>query len=175
MLGELILRMAAENPHCGTKRIGGEPLALGFEVGAETVRRYRYRAQRRPPPQTWRMFLANHAPQIRACDFFTVNTLSFKTLYVFFFIENGRRTLVHFNVTQHPTAEWTWRQVIEAMRWPRQPGYLIRDRDACFGKALVARATANGIETVLTPFRAPTGANGLILRPGQPQVLPGDG
>ncbi len=162
-LRELILRMAKENPRWGTKRIRGELLALGFEVGAETVRRYRIQAGRRPPSQTWRTFLANHATHMWACDFFAVHTLSFKTLYVFFFIEHGRRAIVHFNVTQHPTAEWTWRQVIEATPWGKHPQYLIRDRDACFGKAFVGRARAIGIETILTPFRAPK-ANSIAER-----------
>jgi len=61
------------------------------------------------------------------------------------------------------SAEWTWRQVIEATPWGRQPGYIIRDRDTCFGKAFVARARAIGIETILTPFRAPK-ANAIAER-----------
>jgi len=120
-LRELILCMAKENAFWGTKRIRGELLALGFEVGAETVRRYRLQADRRPPSQTWRTFLANHATHIWACDFFTVHTLNFKTLYVFFFIEHGQRAIVHFNVTRHPTAEWTWQQLIAATPWGKQP------------------------------------------------------
>ena len=162
-LRRLILRMAQENPRWGTKRIRGEVLALGFEVGAETVRRYRIQAGRRPPSQTWRTFLANHAPHIWACDFFTIHTLTFQTLYVFFLIEHGSRAIVHFNVTQHPTAEWTWRQIIEATPWGKHPRFLIRDRDACYGKAFVGRAKTIGIETIVTPFRAPQ-ANSIAER-----------
>jgi transposase InsO family protein len=101
------------------------------------------------------MFLANHASRMWACDFFAVHALTFKTLYGFFFIGHGRRAIVDFNVTQHPTAEWTWRQMIAATPWGVEPRYVIRDRDACFGKAFGGRAQAIGIETILTPFRAP--------------------
>jgi hypothetical protein len=93
------------------------------------------------------------AADIWACDFSTVPTLSFDTLYVFFFIEHDRPKLMHVNVTANPTADWVWRQLIEATPWARQPLYLIRDRDASFGKGFIARARAIGIETVLRPFR----------------------
>ena len=92
-LRDLIIRMARENPLWGAQRIRGELLGLGYEVGRETVHL---------------ALLPSHAPDIWACDFFTVPTLSFKTLYVFFFIEHGRRKLVHLNVTAHPTADWVW-------------------------------------------------------------------
>jgi putative transposase len=85
--------MAQENPLWGAQRIRGELLGLGFEVGRETVRRYMHEARRRPPSQTWRSFLSNHSREIWACDFFTVPTLFFSTLYVFFFIE--LRLLLH--------------------------------------------------------------------------------
>ncbi len=162
-LRDLIMRMAKENPLWGAQRIHGELLGLGFEVGRETVRRYMHLARRQPPSQTWRTFLKNHAADIWACDFFTVPTLSFDTLYVFFFIEHHRRKLMHVNVTAHPTADWVWRQLIEATPWARQPLYLIRDRDASFGKGFIARARAIGIETVLSPFRCPQ-ANGIAER-----------
>jgi putative transposase len=155
--------MARDNPLWGAQRIRGELLGLGIEVGKETVRRYMHLARRRPPSQTWRTFLKNHGPEIWACDFFTVPTILLQTLYVFFFIGHDRRRLIHINVTAHPTAEWVWRQLIEATPWRQQPRYLIRDRDACFGKAFVARARAIGIEAVLTPFRCPQ-ANGIAER-----------
>ena len=72
--------IATENPRWGAVRIQGELLALDYEVSAETVRCYRRKALRRPPSQSWRTFLANHRPQLWACDFFTVQTLTFKTL-----------------------------------------------------------------------------------------------
>jgi len=162
-LSGLISRMATENRLWGAQRIRGELLGLGYQVGRETVRRYMHLARRRPPSQTWRAFLNNHAGEIWACDFFTVPTLFLHTLYVFFFVEHGRRQLVHFNVTSHPTSDWVWRQLIEATAWGRQPRLLLRDRDACFGRHFMARAREIGIEVVLTPFRSPQ-ANGIAER-----------
>ena len=123
----------------------------------------RTRALRRPPSQSWRTFLANHRPQLRAADFFTVQTLTFKTLYVFFFITHARRRIVHFNVTAHPTAPWMWRQLLEATPWGQQPRYLIRDRDRSYGGAFIGKARAIGIKTVLTAVRAPK-ANAIAER-----------
>ena len=159
----LIHRLAQENPRWGSVRIRGELRKLGYEAGAETVRRYRRQARRRPPTQSWRTFLRNHAPHIWAADFFTVPTVRFQTLYVFFFISHGRRQLVHLNVTAHPTAEWVWRQLIQATPWGQQPRYLIRDRDGCYGGAFIPRAARLGIETLLTPVQAPK-ANAIAER-----------
>ena len=117
----LIARIATGNPRRGAVRIQGERLALGYAVSAETVRCYRRRAQRRPPSQSWRSLLANHRPQPWAADCFTVQTRSFKTLYVLFFITHARRRIVHFNVTAHPTAPWVWRQWLAATPWGQQP------------------------------------------------------
>ena len=115
-------------------------------------------------PQSWRTFLRNHAPHIWAADFFTVQTLSFQTLYVFFFITHDRRRLVHLNVTAHPTAAWVWRQLIAATPYGLQPRYLIRDRDACYGGDFIPRAGPRiGIETILTPVHAPK-ANAIAER-----------
>ncbi len=78
-------------------------------------------------------------------------------------ITHGRRELVHVNVTAHPTAAWVWRQVIEATHWGRQPRYLLRDRDAVYGGDFRQRAARLGIETVLSPVRAPK-ANAIAER-----------
>ena len=148
----------------------GEPSASAASSWASATRlaakRYagtctRLAAARRPKPGA--PVLQNHASDIWACDFFTVPTLSFRTLYVFFFIEHGRRKLVHLNVTAHPTADWVWRQLIQATPWGDQPRFLLRDRDASFGKSFASRARAIGIETVLSPFRCPQ-ANGIAER-----------
>ena len=85
----------------------------------------------------------------------TVRTLAFETLYVLVFIAHGRRELVHWNVTASPTAAWIWRQLLQATPWGRQPRYLIRDRDAVYGGEFVPRARRLGIETLLSPVRAP--------------------
>ena len=92
-----------------------------------------------------------------------MQTLTFKTLYVLFFITHGRREQVHVAVTAHPTAAWVWRQLIEATPWGRRPKYLVRDRDRVYGGDFVARATALGIDTLLTPYRAPK-ANAIAER-----------
>lgn len=157
------MRLARENRRWGAVRIQGELRALGHEVSAETVRRYRLRARRRPPSQSWRTFLRNHRHEIWAADFFTVPTLTLSTLYVFFFISHGRRRIEHINVTSHPTAEWVWRQVIEATPWGTKPRYLIRDRDRSYGGDFIARAKSIGIKTVLTPVHAPQ-ANAIAER-----------
>lgn len=152
---DLIATMARENPRWGTERIRGELLKLGIAVSNRSIRRCRRRGPAGRPGQAWRTFLANHRPQIWAADLFTVRTLTFKTLYVLFFIAHERRELVHWNVTAHPTAAWVWRQLIEATPWGQQPRYLVRDRDAVFGGDFVPRARRLGIETLLTPIRAP--------------------
>ena len=160
---ELIMRLARENPRWGAVRIQGELRALGHDVSAETVRRYRLRALRRPPSESWRAFLRNHRHEIWAADFFTVPTISLATLYVFFFVSHGRRRIEHFNVTRHPTATWVWRQVTEATPWGRRPRFLIRDRDRSYGGDFIARARRIGIKTVLTPVCAPK-ANAIAER-----------
>ncbi|MGH2350756.1 MAG: integrase core domain-containing protein, partial [Chloroflexota bacterium] len=152
---DLIARMSEENSLWGSERIRGELLKLGLTVSNRSIRRYRWRAPGRPPSQTWRTFLRNHAHAIWAADLCVVQTLTLKTLYVLVFIAHGRRELVHLAVTAHPTAAWVWRQLVEATPWGRRSKHLIRDRDAVYGGGFRARAKALGIETVLTPVRAP--------------------
>jgi transposase InsO family protein len=158
---ELIATMSRDNPLWGTERIRGELLKLGIVVSHRSIRRYRGRPPR--PSQTWRTFLANHVHQIWAADLFVVQTLTFRTLWVLLFITHGRRELVHVHVTAHPTAAWVWRQLVEATAWGRRPRHLVRDRDAVYGGDFVARATGLGVETVLTPVRAPR-ANAIAER-----------
>ena len=152
-LRDLIRRVARENPRWGAIRIVGELRALGYTVSSRTVRRYRTQALRRPPSQSWRTFLENHAPHIWAVDLFTVQTLTLRTLYVIVFIGHRRRHIVHVNVTSHPTAEWVWRQLLEATPWGAQPRHLIRDRDRCYGMDFIAKASQIGIHTILTPVQ----------------------
>jgi putative transposase len=106
---ELIRRMKAENPGWGAPRIRGELLQLGFNVSEPTVSRYLQRTRRRgdeAKAKQWLAFLNNHREVIAAFDFFTVPTLTFQTLYCFFVIEHGRRRILHFNCTEHPTSNW---------------------------------------------------------------------
>jgi hypothetical protein len=103
-------------------RVLGELRKLGFRVSLQTVRRYRSSIRRDPAPSTsWHTFLRNHRPELWAADFFTVPTLTMRTLYVFFFIVHDRREVVHLSVTAHPSARWVWRQLIEATAWGHRP------------------------------------------------------
>ena len=72
-------------------------------------------------------------------DFFVVPTVSFKVLFVFVVLAHARRRVVHFNVTEHPTAQWTAQQLSEAFPWEAPPRFLIRDRDRVYGTAFHAR------------------------------------
>jgi hypothetical protein len=83
---------------------------------------------RKPPSQTWRTFLDNHVKNLVSVDFFTVPTIRFKVLYVFLVLAHDRRRVVHFNVTAHPTAEWTAQQPREAFPFDQVPRYLLRGR-----------------------------------------------
>ena len=144
----------------GAQRIVYELRALGIDVSRATVDRYR---PPRSPSPSWRTFLRVHAPHIWAADFFTVQTLTFRTLYVFVVVTHERRQLVHWNVTAHPTAPWVWQQIIEATPWNLRPRHLIRDRDMSYGGTFVPRAARLGIRTILTPVRAPK-ANAIAER-----------
>src|SRR5262249_7828780 len=160
---ELIVTMSRENPLWGTESIRGELLKLGIAVSNRSIRRYRWRGPARPPSQTWRTFLANHAHHLWAADLLSVPTLTFKTLYVLVFIAHGRRELVHVNVTANPTAAWVWRQLIEATPWGRKPRHLLRDRDAASGRDFRQRARRIGIDAIVTPTASPR-ANAVIER-----------
>jgi transposase InsO family protein len=150
----LIRRMARENPTWGAPRIHGELLKLGFEVSEATVSRYMPR-RTKPPSQTWRAFLRNHAKDLVSVDFFVVPTATFRVLYVFLVLEHDRRCIVHCNVTEGPSARWTGQQLVNAFPYDSAPKYLIRDRDKIYGAAFVRRARAMGIEQVLTAHRSP--------------------
>jgi len=155
--------MAGQNPLWGTERIRGELLKLGIIVSARSIRRYRRGHHSNPPSQTWRTFLANHAEAIWTADLFVVQTLTFQTLYVLFFMSHGRRQLVHFEVTPHPTAAGVWRQLIEATPWNRKPRYLIHDHDRVWGVDFSGRTSRLGIKSVRTPILAPR-ANAIAER-----------
>src|SRR5262249_31081018 len=84
-----------------------------------------------------------------------VPTVAFRTLYVLFFITHDRRELVPCRVTAHPTAAWILRQLLQGTAWRRQPAYVLRGRDAGYGRGVATTAHATGIETLLAPYRAP--------------------
>jgi putative transposase len=151
---ELIRRLSRENALWGAPRIHGELLKLGIDVGETSVGKYMVR-HRKPPSQTWRTFLENHVKTIVSVDFFTVPTLRFQVLYVFLVLAHDRRRIVHFNVTAHPTAEWTAQQLREAFPFERIPRHLLRDRDSIFGDEFRETVKAIGIEEVLSAPRSP--------------------
>src|SRR5450755_3479422 len=151
---ELIRKMCRENPGWGAPRIHGELLKLGIDIGETSVSKYMVR-YRKPPSQTWRTFLENHVSQLVSVDFFTVPTIRFQVLYVFLVLAHDRRRVLHFNVTAHPTAEWTAQQLREAFAWDRAPRYLLRDRDRIFGDDFTRQVHDMGIEQVLCAPRSP--------------------
>ena len=119
-LRDLIRRMSKENPLWGAPRIHGELLKLGFELAKSTVSTYMIR-RRHPPSQSWRTFLRNHAEAIAAIDLCLVPTVRFESLFALVVIGHGRRQLLWFAVTRHPTAEWLAQQIIEAFPWETAP------------------------------------------------------
>jgi putative transposase len=151
---ELIRRLSRENPLWGAPRIHGELLKLGIDIGQTSVGKYMAR-HRKPPSQTWRTFLENHVKSMVSVDFFTVPTIRFQVLYVFLVLAHDRRRIVHFNVTAHPTAEWTIQQLREAFPFDQIPRYLLRDRDGIFGGEFRKEVKAMGIKEVLSAPRSP--------------------
>jgi putative transposase len=150
----LIRRMARENPTWGRRRIQAELALLGYEVAELTVAKYMLRPSPRPSA-AWRAFLTAHARDIVAVDFFLVPTLTFRLLFVFVVLRHDRRELLHVNVTDHPTALWTARQIIEAFPDDSAPRFLLRDRDAIYGEEFARRVKGMGIHEVLIAPRAP--------------------
>jgi putative transposase len=150
----LITRMATANPLWGALRIHGELLKIGIEVAERTVSRLMPR--RRPAPsQTWRTFLDNHVRDLVSIDFFTVPTARLRVLFVLVVLAHHRRRVVHFNVTEHPTAVWTAQQMVDAFPDDSAPAYLLRDRDQVYGQNFRHRVQGMGIDEVLTAPHSP--------------------
>jgi len=165
-LRTLIRAMARDNPGWGEERIANELLLkLGIQISPRTVRKYMPKRPQGQPrgDQRWSTFVANHAKAIVACDFLTVVTATFKSLYVFVIIEHGTRKLLHTHVTDHPTAAWTQQQLREAI--PSGHGYrfLIHDRDCIFSSQLDQSIAHMGLRVLRTPYRSPK-ANSLCER-----------
>ena len=150
----LIHRMARANPLWGAPRIHGELLKLGIVIAERTVSRCLPKASK-PPSQSWRTFLANHVGDLVSIDFFTVPTIRCQVMFCFLVLSHDRRRVLHFNVTPHPTAAWTARQIIEAFPWDTAPRYLLRDRDGVYSSEYRRRVVGLGIVEVLTAPQAP--------------------
>ena len=140
----LIREMSRVNGLWGAPRIHGELLKLGIEVAQSTVAKYMIKRPRRPG-QSWATFLRNHTDGIAAADLFVVPTIGFKLLYGLVILKHGRRRLIHYAVTAHPTAEWVARQVVEAFPWDQAPTYFVRDRDGIYGAVVKRRLRGLGI------------------------------
>ena len=160
----LIRRLAEENTGWGAPRIHGELLKLGFSVSERTVARYLRPLQRHGDPvKRWLAFLENHREVIVALDFFTVPTVTFQLLYCLFVIEHGRRRILHFNVTRHPTAEWVVQQVREAFPAAAPYRYVLLDHDSKFDVDVIRFLQATGLKPKRTSVQAPW-QNGLAER-----------
>src|SRR2546425_1331121 len=124
--------MALANPLWGAPRIHGELLKLGFDISQRSVARLMPRRPK-PPSQTWRTFLQNHLADLVSIDFFVVPTATFRLLYVFVVLLHHRRDVLHFNVTDFPTAPWPAQQLVEAFPDDSSPRYLLCDSDRIYG------------------------------------------
>jgi putative transposase len=161
----LILRLARENSRWGYQRIQGELKKLGIRVSATTIRAVLLGNGLRPAPRrasaTWRAFLRAQAAGIIATDFFTVETVRLKTLYVLFFIELHTRQVRVAGVTDHPNGAWVVQRARELsieMERPEgrtAPRFLLRDRDAKFTRAFDDVFAADGVQIIKTPIQAP--------------------
>lgn len=160
---ELILRLARENNHWGYVRITGELRRLGVSVSATLVRKVLARAGIPPAPQragpSWSAFLCQHAETVLACDFFTVETVWLRRLYVLFFISIGTRRVEYLACTSKPDAAWMAQQARNLLMNLDDRGqrvrFLIHDRDTKFTQAFEGIFRSEGIGIIRTPIRAP--------------------
>ena len=162
---EIVRRLARENPTWGAPRIHGELLKLGFDLSEPTVSRYLARGLPQPGDagKNWLAFLRNHREAIAAIDFFTLPTVTFRLLYCFFVIDHGRRKILHFNVTAHPTAEWVMQQLRQTFLDSDRHRYVILDRDSKFSAEVIGFLRSSAIKPVRTSVRSPW-QNGLAER-----------
>jgi putative transposase len=158
-LRALIVEMAGNNPTWGEERIASELLLkLGIRVSPRTVRRYMPKSPgswNGVSSQRWMTFVRNHAHAILVCDFFVSVTARFRLLYVFVIMEVGSRRIAHFNVTEHPTADWTLQQFREVITGEQPQQFLIHDRDSIYSADFDSGLKAMGLKILKTPFRAP--------------------
>ena len=158
---ELILRLARENPRWGYQRIVGELVKVGIVVSATTVRRTLARGGLKPAPRrdgpTWREFLRAQAGGVLACDFFCVDTIRLRRVYVLFFIELSTRRVHLAGVTGNPNGSWVTQQARNLAMSGRLERFsvLIRDRDSKFTDPFDTVFASEGIRTILTPVRTP--------------------
>ena len=150
----LVRTMAVANPTWGAPRIHGELLKLGIEISERTVSRLMPKKDRKPT-QTWMTFLRNHVGQVVSIDFFAVATVRLRVLYVFIVLAHDRRRVLHFNVTEHPTAIWAAQQIIEAFPEDTARRFMVRDRDGIYGESFRSRVEGMSIEEIRIAPRSP--------------------
>ncbi len=153
-LRRLIRRMWQANPTWGSPRIVGELQKLGIDIAKSTVEKYRPKLHK-PTSPSWCTFLKQHMRDTVAIDFFTVPTARLRVLFVLVVLAHDRHRVVYFNVTEHPTAEWTAQQLVEAFPWESPPKYLLRDRDAIYGNHFRKRVRSLGMKERPTAPRSP--------------------
>lgn len=159
----LVCVMARENPRWGYIRIQGECRKLGIWVGATTVKRILTAEGLGPAPRrdgpSWSEFLRSQAEGILACDFFTVETVFLRTLYVLFFVEIGSRKLRFLPCTRNPDAAFVTQQArnlsFELQDRDQPLRHLIRDRDSKYTGSFDEVFGSEGAEVILTPIRSP--------------------
>ena len=152
---DLIVRMATEN-RWRARKIQGELSKVGIRVSLATISRYLPKAAPDPDcQQRWTTFLRNHRDLITGMDFFLVPTVRFQLLYAWFVIDHGRRRILHFNVTEHPTACWVIQQLRDA--FPNEPThrFLVLDNDAIFSTQVESSIEHLGLTPMRTTFHSP--------------------
>jgi putative transposase len=159
MFQRLIVEMAMKNRTWGEERIAAElRLKLGLALSPRTVRRYmptRPRTRGGQSAQSWATFLHNHGGGVLACDFFIVVTATFRRLYVFVILDIATRRVVHWNLTEHPTAEWTIQQFRNGLPLESAYRFVVHDRDGIFAPAVDEALRSMSLRVLKTPVRAP--------------------
>jgi putative transposase len=165
VIKELVIRLAWDNPMWGHRRIHGELVGLGYRVAPATVWNILHKAGLDPAPRrnggSWRDFCRAQAKSMLACDFFAVDTVLMRRVYVFFVLEVGTRRVHILRLTRHPTGEWVTQQarnlVLDVGEQARRFRFLVRDRDTKFMASFDAVFADVGIAVLRSPPRAPKG------------------